>query len=216
MTNEELELSVTDELAWDPKVDSDTIAVSAEDGTVTLRGTVGSFRAKREAQKAAQRVYGVTFVNNDLDVRILTENRREDAELRGAVLQALILDSLVPSTVDATVKDGFVTLTGTTDWQYQRDEAEFVAGNLLGVTGVENDIYLTTPAPYAGDVKDSIKKAMKRDAKLDADNISVETLNGTAILTGSVRSWAEHDTALSATWAAPGVTEVDDRLTVFY
>jgi len=216
MTNEELELSVTDELVWDPKVDSDTIAVSAEDGTVTLRGTVGSFRAKREAQKAAQRVYGVTFVNNDLDVRILTENRREDAELRGDVLQALILDSLVPGTVDATVKDGFVTLTGTTDWQYQRDEAEFVAGNLLGVTGVENDIYLTTPAPYAGDVKDSIKKAMKRDAKLDADNISVETLNGTAILTGSVRSWAEHDTALSATWAAPGVTEVDDRLTVFY
>ena len=216
MTNEELELSVTDELAWDPKLDSDTIAVSAEDGTVTLRGTVGSFRAKREAQKAAQRVYGVTFVNNDLDVRILTENRREDAELRGDVLQALILDSLVPSTVDATVKDGFVTLTGTTDWQYQRDEAEFVAGNLLGVTGVENDIYLTTPAAYAGDVKDSIKKAMKRDAKLDADNISVETLNGIAVLTGSVRSWAEHDTALSATWAAPGVTEVDDRLTVFY
>jgi len=216
MTNEELELSVTDELVWDPKVDSDTIAVSAEDGTVTLRGTVGSFRAKREAQKAAQRVYGVTFVNNDLDVRILTENRREDAELRGDVLQALILDSLVPGTVDATVKDGFVTLTGTTDWQYQRDEAEFVAGNVVGVTGIENDLYLTTPTPYAWDVKDSIKKAMKRDARLDAESISVETLNGTAILTGSVRSWAEHDTALSATWAAPGVTEVDDRLTVFY
>ncbi len=216
MTNEELELSVADELAWDPKVDSDTIAVSAEDGTVTLRGTVGSFRQKREAQQAAKRVYGVTFVNNDLDVRILTEHRREDAELRGDVLQALMLDSLVPSTVDATVKEGFVTLTGTTDWQYQRDEAEFVAGNVAGVTGIENDIYLATPTPYAGDVKDSIKKAMKRDAKLDADNVSVETLNGTAILTGSVRSWAEHDTALSAAWAAPGVTKVDDRLTVFY
>ncbi len=216
MTNEELELSVADELAWDPKVDSDTIAVSAEDGTVTLRGTVGSFRQKREAQQAAKRVYGVTFVNNDLDVRILTEHRREDAELRGDVLQALMLDSLVPSTVDATVKEGFVTLTGTTDWQYQRDEAEFVAGNVAGVTGIENDIYLATPTPYAGDVKDSIKKAMKRDAKLDADNVSVEALNGTAILTGSVRSWAEHDTALSAAWAAPGVTKVDDRLTVFY
>ncbi len=216
MTNEELELSVADELAWDPKVDSDTIAVSAEDGTVTLRGTVGSFRQKREAQQAAKRIYGVTFVNNDLDVRILTEHRREDAELRGDVLQALMLDSLVPSTVDATVKEGFVTLTGTTDWQYQRDEAEFVAGNVAGVTGIENDIYLATPTPYAGDVKDSIKKAMKRDAKLDADNVSVETLNGTAILTGSVRSWAEHDTALSAAWAAPGVTKVDDRLTVFY
>jgi osmotically-inducible protein OsmY len=216
MADEELELNVTEELAWDPKVASDTIAVSAGDGTVTLRGTVGSFRQKREAQKAAERVYGVTAVNNDLDVRILTEYPRENAELRGDVLQALMLDSLVPSTVDATAKDGFVTLTGTTDRQYQRDEAAFIAGNVYGVTGVENDIYLTTPTPYAGDVQESIKKAMKRDAKLDADNISVEILNGTAILTGSVRSWAERETARSAAWAAPGVTEVDDRLTVFY
>src|SRR6266508_215399 len=109
MTDEALALSVKDELFWDPKVDSEEIAVSANDGTVTLRGTVGSFRQKREAQKAAERVYGVVFVDNQLDVRILTEQRREDAELRGDVLQALMLDMLVPSTVDATVKDGFVT-----------------------------------------------------------------------------------------------------------
>jgi len=147
MTNEELELSVTDELFWDPKVDSEAIAVSADGGTVTLRGTVGSFREKREARKAAERGYGVVFVNNDLDVRILTEQRRVDADLRGDVLQALTLDAAVPSTVDATVKDGLVTLTGIAVWQYQRDEAEFVAGNILGVTGVQNQIYLDNPPP---------------------------------------------------------------------
>ncbi len=109
-----------------------------------------------------------------------------------------------------------MALTGTAEWQYQRDEAEFVAGNVAGVTGIENDVYLTSPTPYAGDVKDSIKKAMKRDAKLDAENIDVETVNGTAVLTGTVRSWAEHDSAVQAAWAAPGVTNVDDRLAIIY
>jgi osmotically-inducible protein OsmY len=136
MTNEVLELNVTDELFWDPKIDSEGIAVSADDGAVTLRGTVGSFRQKREAKRAAERVYGVINVNNNLDVRVLTEQRREDSELRGDVLQALMLDAVVPTTVDATVKDGMVTLTGTAQWQYQRDEAEFVAANVLGVIGI--------------------------------------------------------------------------------
>jgi len=216
MTNDQLELSVADELFWDPKVDNEEIAVSANDGTVTLRGTVGSFRQKREARKAAERVYGVVSVDNQLDVRILNQQRRDDAELRGDVLQALMLDSLVPSTVDAGVKDGLVTLTGPVDWQYQREEAAFIAGNILGVTGVENDTYLESPTPYAGDVKHSIKKALERDAKLDADNIQVETTNGKATLTGKVGSWAERDAAVAAAWAAPGVTNVDDQLSIYY
>jgi len=216
MSNLTLEQNVTDELLWDPKVDSEAIAVAADDGTVTLRGTVGSFRQKREAQKAAERVFGVVFVENELNVRILNERRREDADVRGDVLQALMLDALVPDTVDAGVKDGLVMLTGSVSWQYQRDEATFIAGNVLGVLGVENDIYLDNPGPYAGDVQDSIKKALERDAKLDSDNLAVETVDGTAILTGNVRSWAEHDTAVAAAWAAPGVTAVDDRLSIFY
>jgi osmotically-inducible protein OsmY len=214
--NEELQLNVADELFWDPKVDNEAIAVSANDGTVTLRGTVGSFRQKREAKNAAERIFGVMSVDNELEVRILNEQRRDDADLRGDVLQALMLDSLVPSTVDATVNDGFVTLSGSVDWQYQREEAAFIAGNILGVIGVENDIYVESPTPFAGDVKHSIKKALERDAKLDADNIQVETSNGKATLTGSVGSWAERDAAVAAAWAAPGVTDVNDRLSVYY
>jgi osmotically-inducible protein OsmY len=177
----------------------------------TLRGTVGSFRQKREAKNAAERIFGVMSVDNELEVRILNEQRRDDPDLRGDVLQALMLDSLVPSTVDATVKDGFVTLSGSVDWQYQREEAAFIAGNILGVIGVEYDIYVESPTPFAGDVKHSIKKALERDAKLDADNIQVETSNGKATLTGSVGSWAERDAAVAAAWAAPGVTDVNDR-----
>jgi osmotically-inducible protein OsmY len=132
MADAPLERNVADELFWDPRIDNEMIAVAADDGgTVTLRGTVGSFRQRREAKKAAERVWGVTKVTNDLDVQLLTEHRREDGELRRDVLQALMLDTLVPSTIGASVGDGFVTLTGSVDWQYQREEAEFIAGNIL-------------------------------------------------------------------------------------
>jgi osmotically-inducible protein OsmY len=216
MSSDDLQRYVTDELYWDPKVDSAAIAVSADDGVVTLRGTVGSFREKQEAKHDAERIYGVKDVKNDLDVRILNEHRRSDAELRGAVLQAMTLDSLVPSTIDAKVDNGVVTLTGTAPWRYQRDEAESVASNLLGVMSVEDEIELVPPGPSAHDVEHSIKNAMERNAKLDAESVSVESSNGTITLRGTVSSWADHDEAVAAAWAAPGVTKVKDHILVAY
>lgn len=212
----ELAADVSDELFWDPKLDNSSIAVSASDGTITLRGTVGSLREKREAKKAAQRVFGVISVDNQLQVKLMNDDKRADADLRGDVLQALMLDSLVPSTVDAKVEDGFVTLTGSANWQYQRDEAELVASNIVGTLDVFDEIELQYPTPDRGDVQDSIKRAFKRNAALDADDLHVSTDNGTVTLKGTVSSWAEHDEALDAAWAAPGVTSVHDDLTVAY
>jgi len=216
MTDEVLERNVIDELLWDPQIDGGAIAVSADAGIVTLRGTVGSFRHKREAKRAAERVYGVRNVNNKLDVDILAEYRREDPEIRGDVLQALMLDALVPTTIDAMVNDGIVTLTGTAQWRYQCDEAEFVAANILGVIDVENDVDILSPVPDAGEAHHSIKKALERNAKLDAENIAVSSSHGRVTLTGSVRSWSEHDAAVTAAWSAPGIITVDDRLRVNY
>ena len=216
MSNDELTSHVTDELFWDPKVDNAAIAVSMDDGVVTLRGTVGSLRQKREAKKDAERVWGVKNVNNDLQVRLLNDDRREDADLGGAVLQALMLDSLVPATVGADVDDGMVTLKGKANWQFQRDEAETVATNVAGVVSVENAIELVPPSPSAEDLEHSLKKAMERNAKLDADSVSVESSNGTVTLRGTVSSWADHDEAVSAAWAAPGVTRVKDHILVAY
>jgi osmotically-inducible protein OsmY len=119
--NDDMLTDVTEELLWDPKVDSRAIAVSADEGKVTLRGTVGSLREKREAAAVAARVFGVIAVDNELQVRLLDEAKRSDAQLRKDVLQALMLDDLVPPTVDAKVDSGFVTLTGTAEWQFQRD-----------------------------------------------------------------------------------------------
>jgi osmotically-inducible protein OsmY len=216
MTNDDLQLDVAAELSWDPKVDSRAIAVSADDGAVALRGTVGSFREKREAQKAAARVYGVTDISNELQVRVLDGSIRGDADLRGDVLQALMLDSLVPMTVDAKAREGFVTLTGTADWQFQRDEAELLTASVPGVLGIGNDITLAS-ATNGRNISNDISDAFRRSAKLDADELSVDiTSYGSVILAGAVSSWAEHDEAVAAAWSAPGVTEVDDRIVVEY
>ncbi|HEX6701970.1 MAG TPA: BON domain-containing protein [Gaiellaceae bacterium] len=155
-------------------------------------------------------------VDNQLRVKLMDDERRADAELRGDVLQALMLDSLVPATVDAKVEDGFVTLTGAAEWQYQRDEADFVASNIVGTLDVFNEIELKHPTPSAGDVQDSIRKAFERNAALDADDLYISTDNGTVTVHGNVSSWAEHDEALDAAWAAPGVTSVHDEMTVGY
>jgi len=138
------------------------------------------------------------------------------ASARSDVLRVLLLDSRVPTGVDAAVKDGFVTLTGGVDRQYQRDAATFVAGNVPGVTGVDNQIHLTGPATGDVDTQEAIRRAFARDARLADDDLVVVAWNGTATLLGPVHSVAERDAAVAAAWTAPGVINVDDRLTVIH
>jgi osmotically-inducible protein OsmY len=216
VSNDELRVDVEEELFWDPRVDNEAIAVATDDGDVTLRGTVGSFHEKREAANAAKRVYGVKSVDNELSVRLLDGYARDDADVRGGVLQALMLDAAVPSTIDASVRDGIVTLKGTTPFNYQRAEAEFVAGNVPGVIGVNDQVELTIADPTPSDVRHSITKAFKRDASLDAEALSIDTFDGTVTLSGHVDSWVEHDAAVNAAWAAPGVLAVEDAIVVDY
>jgi osmotically-inducible protein OsmY len=216
MSNDELQRSVMEELSWDPKVDSDRIAVSAEEGVVTLRGTVGSLREKHEARMDTQRVHGVKHVNNKLNVQIMDDNVRANADLRGDILHALTLNTFVPATVDAHVDEGFVTLVGTANWQFQREEAQSVTANVPGVVSITNEVRLVAPGPSAHDVQHAIKRAMERNAKLDAESVSVESEDGTVTLRGTVSSWADHDEAVDAAWAAPGVTRVKDHILVAY
>src|SRR5262249_39662439 len=122
----------------------------------------------------------------------------------------------VPSTIDAQVNDGEVALTGEAAWQFQRDEAMQVAGNIRGVVEVWDEVAIVGPAPDAVDVKDAITKAFDRSAKLDANALTVEPWSGPVTLKGTVRSWAEHDEAVDAAWAAPGVRDVHDRIVVAY
>ena len=219
MTDDDLRRDVAAELCWDPQVCSPAIEVSAAGGVVTLRGTVASLRHKRAGGNAAARVRGVTGVANELRVQIPDRDRRDDEDLCGDVLEALMLEASVPMTVDAQARDGFVTLTGTVEWHYQREAAESRTAAVPGVAGIGNAIALAKAAGAADGraAADAISCAFRRDAMLDAGRLSVETFSGgLVILSGTVGSWAAHDHAVAAAWSAAGVTDVDDRIGVEY
>ena len=214
MKDDDLKSHVAAELSWDPQVDSEAIEISAVSGTVPRSVTVPSLRLRRAAGMAAARVRGVTRVANELQVQVPDPDRRDDEDLRGDVLEALMLDCSVPMTVDAQAQDGLVILTGTAQWHYEREAAEFRTANVPGVAGIDNAITLTQ-TPDAREARDAIGAAFRRDAALAADGLSVETSSdGLVILSGTVSSVAAHDHAMAVAWSAPGVTRVDDRIRV--
>ena len=214
MKDDDLCRHVAAELSWDPQMGSEAIEVSAASGVVTLRGTVASLRLKRAGGRAAARVRGVTRVDNELRVQIPDNDRRDDEDLRGDVLVALMLDVSVPMTIDAQARNGFVTLTGTAQWHYQREAAELRTANVPGVAGIDNTITLTQ-TPDAREARDAIRAAFGRDAALERDGLSVQAFSdGLVILFGTVSSWAAHDHVVTAAWSAPGVTRVDDQIRV--
>jgi osmotically-inducible protein OsmY len=216
MTDDDLRRDVAAELGWDPRMDRAAIEVRAAGGLVTLRGTVASLWHKRAGGHAAARVRGVSRVANELRVQIPGRDRRDDEDLRGDVLEALMLEGQVPMTVDAQARDGFVTLTGTVEWQYQREAAESRTASVPGVAGIDNAIALAH-APDERAAADAINCAFRRDAVLDAGGLSVETFSGgLVVLSGTVSSWTAHDRAVAAAWSAAGVTDVDDRIGVEY
>lgn len=213
----ELVREVGQELFFDPRVtDSGAIAVESAAGAVTLRGAVGSFHQKRAAAAAARRVKGATSVRNELQVRLMTEARRDDADIRGAALQALALDGVVPAdALEVKVYDGRLTLTGYVPWHYQREAAEEDVALLHGVVDIDDQIVVENDAT-AADVADRISSAFFRNAQLRGSDIKVSADDGFVTLRGTVGSWAEHDEAMGAAWSAPGVSHVRDDLEVAY
>jgi osmotically-inducible protein OsmY len=214
MTNNELKQHVQSALDWEPSVDATDIGVSVDEGVVTLRGNVGSYMEKLMAERVVLRVYGVKALANDLVVHVASGYERTDTEIAQAALAALKWITTVPSDrVTVTVKGGQLTLNGTLDWQYQKDAAARAVRDLTGVTGVTNYI-IVQPRVKSIDVRDKIEAAFKRSAQIDARRINVNAQDGKVILSGNVHSWAERQEAEHATWAAPGVTQVDDRLAI--
>jgi len=213
-TDRELQERVLTTLEFEPSVDAAKIGVSAHEGVVTLRGSVRTFYEKWTAERAAGHVYGVRALANELEVQPTHDMRRSDTAIAEAAVNALSWDTAVPAkAVLATVRDGWVTLTGNVDWRYQRNAAEYTVRRLYGVKGLTNSI-VVKPRVHVADIKTKIEAAFKRSAEVDSQRVRVEAKDGAVVLTGTVHSLNERREAERAAWSAPGVIMVDDRLAV--
>lgn len=205
---------VEDELRWDPDIDATDIGVAVHNGVVALTGFVRSYGQRTQAERDAKRVAGVVGVANDIEVRLPVLDQRPDPDIARDAVAALKAELPYSSeTIKVVVKDGRITLEGSVEWQYARERAENAVKRIRGVKAVTNTIELKPKvAPY--EIRRKIEDAFRRSAEIDASRISVEANGSEVILRGTVKSWAERQEAERAAWAAPGVTRVDNRVTI--
>jgi osmotically-inducible protein OsmY len=201
-------------LDWEPSVDGASIAVGVKDGVATLSGHVRTYVEKLKAEQVVRHVRGVRAIAEELEVRPLHTHTHADDEIAKRAVDMLSWDVLVPSeAVQAKVQQGWVTLSGEVDWQYQRTATEDDVRKLSGVLGVTNLITIK-PRVHTGDIKLRIEEALKRNALIEANGIHINVENGKVTLEGRVHTWYERDVLETAVWAAPGVNAVDDKVTV--
>lgn len=213
-TDSEIKRDVESELKWDPDIDPTDVAVAVKNSVVTLTGFVRSYSQKYQAEQAAKRVAGVKGVANDIEVRLPSGSERPDPEIARDAVAALKTELPYSSeNIKVIVKNGWLTLEGTAEWDYQRIRAEAAVRRIKGIKGVSNMIALK-PRVAPSEIKSKIEEAFRRNAEIDANRITVEANGGEVTLKGTVRSWVERQEAEDAAWRAPGVTKVQNLIAV--
>lgn len=214
MNDKQLQQDILDELDFEPGVDAAHIGVIADNGVVTLGGYVSNYMEKLAAEKAVQRVKGVRAIAQEIHVRYPGEKRTTDDEIARRALDAMKWSVVVPSDrIRISVRDGWITLSGELDSQYQRTAAEEEVRRLSGIEGILNHITIK-PRIQPGDIKRKIEEALRRHAEIEAQRIQVSVDGGKVLLEGIVHDWHERSAAELAAWTAPGVVSVDDKLII--
>jgi osmotically-inducible protein OsmY len=213
-TDHEILRDIQDELKWDPYLSSSEIGISVKDGIVTLTGVVDAYWKKVAAENAVKRVSGVTAVVQKIEVRLSESGKRKDTDIAEAIQSAFKWSVLVPKDkIKIKVENGWVTLEGDVEWEYQKNAARKAVEKLAGVAGVTNNIRVT-PKAAPSEIKEKIKTAFLRNASLDSDRINISVDGSTVRLSGKVRSWAEKKEAERQAWLAPGVTKVENDIEI--
>ncbi|SDR63505.1 Osmotically-inducible protein OsmY, contains BON domain [Rhizobiales bacterium GAS113] len=213
-TDIDIKRDVEEELRFNPDLDATDVAVAVKDGVVTLSGFVRSYSQKWEAERTAKRVQGVAGLANDIEVRLPVFNQRPDPEIARDAVAAIQADLPYSSEhIRVVVRDGWTTLEGQVEWNYSRERAEQAVRRVRGTKGVTNLIQLA-PRVAPTDIKRKIEESFRRIAELDANRVTVEADGGVVTLKGAVRSWAERREAERVAWQVPGVTRVQNLITI--
>lgn len=210
----EIEADVREEIRWTPEVEGDDIVVIVDDGIVTLTGTVPTYQDKVRAEAAAKRVFGVTGIANDIEVRVSVPQPISDARIAHDAVAAIRAD--LPDGTDhvqVVVRDGHVTLEGSVEWRWQQQRIESTVRSLEGIKVVSN-LLAIRPRNTPTDIRRGIEKALGRNAQIDASRISVDAHDGEVTVRGTVRSLPQKDEILRTAWSAPGVTNVLSEIAV--
>lgn len=212
--DQELRSNVMQELHFEPRVNPVHLEVTVNDGTVTLTGTVETFAETAAAVRAVQRVRGVHGVANKVRIDLSPLHHRSDPQLMQAALEALRWHWPTPlGGIEVGVEQGWITLNGKVEWEYQRQSAHDAVAHLFGVTGVNNLISIT-PHLQPSEVESSIKRAFERRLERDAQRVTVTVTDGEVTLTGHLPSWSAREQAVRAAWSAAGVTKVDNQIKI--
>ena len=212
--DKDLQQAVMYELEWEPGVRASDIGASVKDGVVTLTGLVDSYPEKLSALQATKKLSSVRALADEIEVRLSGDSKRSDADIARSAENILDWNITVPNTrIKLTVANGWITLEGIVDWQYQRLAAEKAMRHLAGVRGISNQILLVSK-PTPTELKSRIEAALERSAKADAKGIKVKILDNKVILSGNVHSLSERDEAERTAWAAPGGCEVENHIWV--
>lgn len=210
-TSIQLQQDVMAELACDPALEASHIGVTVDQGIVTLSGHVSSFLEKWDAERAAQRVHGMKALVVELDVKLPALSQRDDQDIVRAANNALqCMTSGICDAVKVLIDNGWITLSGNVDWQYQKLAAAEAIRHVTGVRGVSNLIGIK-PHVIAANVRHDIEAALARHASLNAKRIQVQVNGGDVVLSGFADNWGERQAALHAAWAVPGVYSVVDK-----
>jgi osmotically-inducible protein OsmY len=216
-TNAELQRDVQEAIKWEPLLNAGEIGVTAKEGIITLTGTVDSYWKKSEAEVAARNVAGVKAVVEKIEIKFANNSfKRDDNEIATEVVNAFKWNIEVPNDkVKVKVEKGWVTLEGELEWNFQKEAARCAVGELLGVTGVTNNITIKADTQDEIERKD-IESALERNWSLSDRQIKVKVSGTKVTLTGKVDSWYQKSEAARIAWKARGVWSVENDLVVDY